>query len=155
VEIGANMTAHPDASLPNQMESRAALRGAYRILNHPEVTLVALLAPHCMATLTAAGQVPLVLMVEDTTELDYTAHPHTTGLGPIGDGRGRGFLLHSTLAIVPDSRSVLSLAHAQVVLREPTQVPPALDAVGRGTGVGSIRASCGTAPGRFGLGACE
>ena len=120
MEIGAKMTAHPDASLPNQMESRAALRGAYRILNHPEVTLVALLAPHCVATLTAAGQVPLVLMVEDTTELDYTAHPHTTGLGPIGDGRGRGFLLHSTLAIVPDSRSVLGLAHAQVVLREPT-----------------------------------
>ena len=87
------------------MESRAALRGAYRILNHPEVTLVALLAPHCTATLTAAGQVPLVLMVEDTTELDYTAHPHTTGLGPIGDGRGRGFLLHSTLAIVPRAAS--------------------------------------------------
>jgi hypothetical protein len=105
VEIGAKMTAHPDASLPNQMESRAALRGAYRILNHPEVTLVALLAPHCTATLTAAGQVPLVLMVEDTTELDYTAHPHTTGLGPIGDGRGRGFLLHSTLAIVPRAAS--------------------------------------------------
>lgn len=120
VEIGAKMTAHPDASLPNQMESRAALRGAYRILNHPEVTRVALLAPHCRATLTAAGQVPLVLMVEDTTELDYTAHLHTTGLGPIGDGRGRGLLLHSTLAIVPDSRSVLGLAHAQVVLREPT-----------------------------------
>jgi hypothetical protein len=120
VEIGAKMAAHPDASLPNQMESRAAVRGAYRILNHPEVTLETLLAPHCQATLTAAGHVPLVLMVEDTTELDYTAHPHTTGLGPIGDGRGRGLLLHSTLAIVPESRSVLGLAHAQVVLREPT-----------------------------------
>jgi hypothetical protein len=114
------MAAHPDASLPNQMESRAALRGAYRVLNHPEVTLMALLAPHCKATLTAAGQVLLVLMVEDTTELDYTAHPHTIGLGPIGDGHGRGLLLHSTLAMVPDSRSVLGLVHAQVVLREPT-----------------------------------
>jgi hypothetical protein len=120
VEMGAKIAAHPDASLPNQMESRAALRGAYRILNHPEVTLEALLAPHCQATLTAAGQVPLVLMAEDTTELDYTAHPHTTGLGPIGDGRGRGLLLHSTLAIVPDSRSVLGLACGQVILREPT-----------------------------------
>jgi len=116
--MGAKMVAHPDASLPNQMESRAAVRGAYRILNHPEVTLEALLAPHCQATLTAAGQVFLVLMVEDTTELDYTAHPHTTGLEPIGDGRGRGLLLHSTLAMVPDSRSILA-GHAQVVLREP------------------------------------
>ena len=119
IEIGAKMAAHPDASLPNQMESRAALRGAYLLLNHPDISLDALLTPHCQATLRAAGQQPWVLMVEDTTELDYTAHPHTSGLGPIGDGRGRGLLLHSTLAVLPDTRSVLGLAHAQVVRRTP------------------------------------
>jgi len=120
LDIGTKMAAQPEASLPNQMGSRAALRGAYRLLNQPAVSLAALLTPHWQATLQAAGQAPLVLMVEDTTELDYTAHPHTRGLGPIGDGRGQGLLLHSTLAVLPDTRSVLGLAHAQVVLRTPT-----------------------------------
>lgn len=118
IEIAARMVAHPEESLPNQMESRAALRGAYGLLNNDVVNMESLLAPHCRQTLAAAGRAGLVLMVEDTTELDYSAHRSKTGLGPIGDGRGRGLLLHSTLAIVPEGRQVLGLAHAQVVLRQ-------------------------------------
>lgn len=118
VAMGAKMAAHPEASLPEQMQSPAALKGAYRLLDHACVTLERLVAPHCQETLKAAGELALVLMVEDTTELDYTHHPHTQGLGPIGDGRGRGLLLHSTLAVRPDTREVLGLAHVQVVLRQ-------------------------------------
>ncbi|MDH7561732.1 MAG: IS4 family transposase [bacterium] len=126
VHLGAKMAANPEASLPNQMEDPAALKAAYRLLNnpHPKVSLKTLLTPHCQQTLAAARQVPLVLMVEDTTELDYTAHPSKTGLGPIGNGKGRGLLLHSTLAIEPQTRTVLGLAHAQVVLRQATPKPP-------------------------------
>ncbi len=118
LEMGAKMAVHPDASLPAQMQSRSALRGAYRVLNHPKVTMEALLAPHCRQTLAQAATLPVVLLVEDTTELDYTAHPAKQNLGPIGDGRGRGLLLHSTLAVVPEEREILGLAHAQVVVRQ-------------------------------------
>lgn len=120
LEMGAKMAAHPEASLPNQMESRSALLGAYRVLNSEKVAMEALLAPHRRQTLETAGRYPVVLMVEDTTELDYTAHASKKGLGPIGDGKGKGLLLHSTLAVVPQDRQVLGLAHAQVVRREPT-----------------------------------
>ncbi len=120
VEMGVKMVAHPEASLPQQMGSRTALKGDYLLLNNAAVTLEALLKPHCQATLNAAGQTPVVLMIEDTTELDFTAHPQTTGLGSIGNGRGRGLLLHSALAVIPDTREVVGLAHAQVALREPT-----------------------------------
>src|SRR3989304_3996246 len=86
VAMGARMAAQPEASLPQQMGSRAGLRGAYGILNHPAVTLDQLLAPHSQATVDAAGHRPYVLLIQDTTELDFTAHPQTQGLGPIGDG---------------------------------------------------------------------
>src|SRR5262249_21203588 len=36
---------------------------------------------------------------EDTSELDYSGHQGCEDLGPIGNGRGRGMLLHSTLAV--------------------------------------------------------
>lgn len=39
------------------------------------------------------------LLIEDTTVLDYRRHPATAGLGVIGNGRGRGFELHSALAV--------------------------------------------------------
>ena len=120
VTLAAQIAAHPDASLPAQTGDRAALRGAYALLNNPAVTLEALLAPSVRQTLEAARREEVVLLGEDTTELDYTAHPKTTGLGPIGDGKGRGLLLHSTLAVRPSDRQVLGLAHAQVVLRQPS-----------------------------------
>lgn len=119
LEMGAKMAAHPEESLPAQMQERSALMAAYALLNNDAVTMEALLTPHCRQTLAAAGRTALVLLPEDTTELDYTAHPSTTGLGPIGNGKGRGLLLHTTLAVVPEGRTVLGIAHAQVVLREP------------------------------------
>lgn len=120
LEMAAKMAAHPEVSLPNQMGSRGALLAAYGVLNNKKVTMQALLAPHGRQTLEAARREPVVLMVEDTTELDYTGHPSKGGLGPIGDGKGRGLLLHTTLAVVPEGRQVLGMAHAQVVVREPT-----------------------------------
>src|SRR5713101_1042822 len=94
VEIGAKMAANPEASLPKQMQSPGALAGAYRLLNNAEVSLHALLEPHCQHTLTAAGGQGVTLWVEDTTESDYTTHSAKTGWGPLGNGQGRGVLLH-------------------------------------------------------------
>jgi hypothetical protein len=123
VQMAARMAAQPEASLPEQAGSRAALDGSYRLLNNPRLSMAALVAPHCRQTVASAGQQPLVLLPEDSTELDLSRHPATKGLGPIGNEGGRGLLLHSTLAVVPDSRQVLGLAHAQVVVREPIAHP--------------------------------
>ena len=68
------------------------------------------------------AQHPVVLIRHDTTEIDLTSHAALTDIGPIGDGRGRGFLQHNSLAIVPDTRHVLGLAHQQLRLRKPA--PP-------------------------------
>ena len=127
VEMGAKMAAHPEASLPEQMQAPSTLKAAYRLLNDPAVTLEALISPHCQQTRTAAGRTPVVLLVEDTTELDYTHHRSKKGLGPLGGkGSQQGLLLHSTLAIDPDTRAVLGLAHQQVVVRQPTPKPEPL-----------------------------
>jgi hypothetical protein len=115
------MAAQPAESLPKQMQTPPLLRAAYGLLNHPGVSLAALTAPHRRETLRQASQQPIVLFVEDTTMLDYTRQRAKSGLGPIGDGRGQGLLLHDTLAVVPESRQVLGLAHGQVVLRVPSQ----------------------------------
>jgi hypothetical protein len=43
------------------------------------------------------------LIIEDTTLLDYSAHHAAQDLGTIGDGKGRGFELHSALAVRVES----------------------------------------------------
>jgi hypothetical protein len=87
-------------------------------MNNTHVTLQALLEPHYRQTLEEAGQHKVVLWVNDLTEVDYTFHNAKTGLGPIGNNKGKGFLLHSTLGIVPESRQVLGLGSVQVLLRQ-------------------------------------
>ncbi len=62
---------------------------------------------------------PVVLLVQDTTDLDYPHHPRTIGLGPIGDDRGRGLLLQTVLAIDPATHQVLGCAHQEPFLRQP------------------------------------
>ncbi|MGH2346762.1 MAG: IS4 family transposase [Chloroflexota bacterium] len=83
---------HPRAALPEACADPALLKGAYRLLENPAVTPEAILA----------SQVPVVLAVQDTTDLDYSQRKATTGLGAIGNGFGRGLEVHSTLAITPD-----------------------------------------------------
>jgi len=64
------------------------------------------------------GQHPLVLILHDTSEMDYTDHTALQGTGPIGDGQGRGFLQHNSLAVLPEPRQVLGLAYQQWYVRK-------------------------------------
>jgi Transposase DNA-binding len=126
VRVGAALAAHPAASLPAQTQTWADLKAAYRLLNAPDVTHAALSTPHWTQTRAAASGPEPVLFLQDTTELDYTAHPHTSGLGHIGDGQGRGFELHSCRAVRPaePTPAVLGLAYQQPWTRQEVHQGP-------------------------------
>jgi hypothetical protein len=117
--MAAAIAADPAASLPKQMGSEAALHAAYRFLQTPDVTYEQLIRTHVQQTREAMGKPERVLLIQDTTEVDYQPHPTTTGLGPIGNGTHHGFLVQSVLAILPDHRQVLGLAHQEPFLRQP------------------------------------
>jgi hypothetical protein len=119
VTMATAIAADPAASLPKQMGSEAALHAAYRFLQTPDVTYEQLIRPHVEQTREAMGKRERVLLIQDTTEVDYQQHPTTTGLGPIGNGTHHGFLLQSVLAVLPDNRQVLGLAHQEPFLRQP------------------------------------
>src|SRR5688572_12102431 len=69
--IAARMMRHPDASLPQQMRAPSALKAAYRLLEQDHVTHAALSQPHWDATREQAGRHDLVLLIQDTTEIDH------------------------------------------------------------------------------------
>ena len=98
VRPAARMVRHPSASLPRQTGAWRETKAGYRLFAEEEVTFEALQKPHRAQTQAAAAERPLVLQIQDTSELDYTRHEAAPDLGPIGNGGGRGFLLHSTLA---------------------------------------------------------
>ena len=98
VKIAQNLATSPGGTLPQAFAQLAELKAAYRFLNQEGVTFESVLAPHVERTRQLCQQPGEYLIIEDTTFLDYSHHPHTENLGRIGDGRGRGFELHSALA---------------------------------------------------------
>jgi hypothetical protein len=116
VEAAAKIAAFPEKSFPQIMDWNE-LRGFYRLCDQETATLPAIQGPHWQQTRQAMGQHRLVLMLHDTTEMDFTEHPSLQGAGPIGDGQGKGFLQHNSLAVLPRPRQVLGLAYQQWRIR--------------------------------------
>jgi hypothetical protein len=103
VVLGAHLANNSGESLPVQTGTIAGAKAAYRLLAEPEVTHSDLSSPHWEAVRHRARTPNLgaVLFIQDGTELDYSHHPATTGLGFVGDGRNQGMELQTTLCVLP------------------------------------------------------
>jgi hypothetical protein len=103
VSILRDFYARPQANIPQACQTRAKTKATYRFLEHPEMTLDAILDSHYESTLDRLRGEKIVLAIQDTTSLNYATHPATENLGPIDNrpDKGLGLLLHDTLAFSP------------------------------------------------------
>jgi hypothetical protein len=99
VQIAENLAANPGGTLPQALPAWAELKAAYRLFDQSDVTFQKILTPHFQRTRAACREPGEYLLIEDTSLLDYSHHVATQDLGVIGNGLGRGFELHSTLAV--------------------------------------------------------
>jgi hypothetical protein len=99
VQMACCLAQTPTGTLPQAFPAWKDLKAAYRFLDHLEFGPPEIQQVHRQQTLAACRQAGEYLLIEDTTALDYSSHRRTEQLGFIGNGRGRGLLLHSTLAV--------------------------------------------------------
>jgi hypothetical protein len=114
----------PAASLPAMLLDRHQAKRAYALLSNPMVEPAALLQGAYAETAARAAALPRVLLVGDDTLLDLTTHRATRGLGPVGDGRGRGLCLHGVLALDASTGTPLGLGDVALWARAERTVPP-------------------------------
>lgn len=102
---------HPGGTLPAKLSSPADLKALYRLCACELVThaaLVAAMRNHTRARI--KDHDGPVLVVHDTTELDYTTlNSLSELLGQIGKGTHRGYLCHNVLAVDAKTGQVLGL----------------------------------------------
>jgi len=96
----------PRNSIPSAIGGWSETRSAYNLLTHDQVTAQKILAPHYHSTLARIKQHPVVLVAQDTTELDYTGKNDIQGLGTLNYENRRGLYLHPSLAITPQRLSL-------------------------------------------------
>ncbi|WP_169977265.1 IS4 family transposase [Tautonia rosea] len=112
------LAARPEASVPQATGSWAAAKAAYRFWDNDRVSPEAILAAHRDSVRDRLPEIGPILAIQDTTALDWTTHPATSGLGYLANRRKVGLLAHSVLAADLDGVP-LGLLHQHVWARAP------------------------------------
>jgi hypothetical protein len=87
----------------------------------PPVGPAELLSGHAQQTARRGGAYPLLLVAQDTTDLQFPSSPLVEGLGPTGTHRHtKGLLAHSALALSPTG-TPLGVLHLALWHRDPAQ----------------------------------
>ena len=124
IGLGRDFFARPQANIPQACGTRAKTKAAYRFFDQENLTMDKVLESHYGATAQrVAEQGGVVLAVQDTTFLDYSAHPLTEGLGPIGTKSQAallGLVLHDTMAYSLEG-TPLGLVDVQCWARDPAE----------------------------------
>ncbi len=95
------LAADPEASVNGACDGRSDTLAAYRFFNNDAVTPEQILQPHREATQRRMREQPVVLIVQDTTELDFTKHP-TDDARCLNTERRFGLYEQVHLAVTPD-----------------------------------------------------
>jgi hypothetical protein len=111
------LSSKPTLSIPAACNGSAETAAAYRFFDNDRVQAEQLLQPHYDATLTRVRQYSVVLIPQDTTEIELTRAHEKVG-GPLSDEKHWGLHNHVALAVTPQ-RLVLGVVHSFTWARDP------------------------------------
>ena len=112
------LASHPTASIPAACGGYAETVAAYRLFDNEKATFAKVLAPHIDATRRRIAGQSVVLLAQDTTEIDLTRpEQEVFGAGPLDGSSRRGAFLHLLHAFTPNG-TALGTLHAQHWTRE-------------------------------------
>ncbi|MBP9228640.1 MAG: transposase, partial [Azonexus sp.] len=100
VLLAERMAANPLASIPQACGGWAETQAAYRFFAQDDIEWEAILASHWRSAETRMQAHPVVLCLQDTTELDFNGQ-RIAGLGPLSYEAQRGMYVHPTYAVSP------------------------------------------------------
>jgi hypothetical protein len=117
VAVADRLVQHPQGSWPDKFQNPADLDGFYNLMANPKITHAKVIAPPGERTLELMRQeAGVVLILHDTSVLDYSGLHAIAELGQVGDGHGRGYYCHNSLAVTP-KRKVIGLVHQRLHTR--------------------------------------
>lgn len=117
VRLVERLAEQPSLSIPAACTAASEIKAAYRLLSHDAVGWYDILEPHLKNSLQRMNAEPVVLCLQDTTELDFNGQD-IQGLGPLSYEAQRGMYLHATYAVSP-TRVPLGVLDAWMWARQP------------------------------------
>lgn len=99
LRIARSLEGDPAGGFPRAMGSEAELEGFYRFINNDSFRAEDVLAPHVSLTLARARLAKEVVVVHDTTPVEYGDSAPREGLGWTTSGGRQGFFAHVSLVL--------------------------------------------------------
>ena len=107
---------NPSGSIPKACNGWSETIATYRFMQNDTVKWDGIMAPHWSQTQRRMSEHPVMLCLQDTTELNLNGQ-QITGLGPLSYEVQRGMYLHPTYAVTPE-RLPLGVIDAWMWARE-------------------------------------
>ena len=101
IKLAKQRVEKPNGSIAESCGSKAGTKAAYRLLDDEDIEADAIQSGHQRATVKRLAGEKIILAVQDTTQLNYTSHRATQGLGYLQDLSHQGMLVHTTLVVNP------------------------------------------------------
>jgi hypothetical protein len=121
IRIADSAFSSPASSIPSACQSYSATRAAYRFFNNKRVKPEAILMTHREQTIERMRKHKTVLVIQDTTSLDYRTHPATKGLGNYSSSNtALGLKLHTAFAVTEEGVP-LGILESHVWARDPKE----------------------------------
>ena len=101
-KIIERLVQNPEGSIPEACQTRAEIKGAYRFFSSNQFTSRQMSDGFNQDTYSRMGERKTVLMIQDTTNIDYSTHKETKGLGYLERSYNQGIKYHSSMAVSLD-----------------------------------------------------
>lgn len=123
-EVLGQLGGHPSASIPAACNGWAETLAAYRFFDNKKVSFEKLLEPHIEASYRRIKEHPVVILAQDTTEIDLTRpEREVLGAGPLDDGSRSGAMLHPLIGFTPEG-TPLGTVYAEAWVRDEVPAEP-------------------------------
>jgi hypothetical protein len=117
VKIADTLGLAPGRTIPQAFQSWASTKACYNFFNNGLVSEQKIIAPHIEQTITRMKEHPVVLLINDTSELDYNSKEAMEQKERITNTK-TGLWLHPTIAVTPE-RVMLGIVDVNFWKRKP------------------------------------
>ena len=122
IKLVDDLSAQPTGSIPLACGGWTETKAAYRLLDNPALDWQEVLEVHTERTSERMREQPVVLCLQDTTELDFSSQPGIAGLGRLNYEARQGLYVHPTLTVTP-AGVALGVIDAWIWARGPKEQP--------------------------------
>ena len=121
IKTMSSLSKKPNASIASASSNSSEAAAIYRIIGNEKLTEDLILNAHKKATINRIeeNKEKVILNIQDTSELNYTGHKKTTGLGEYGSTKNsRGLIVHTAIAVTTKGVP-LGILNQEIWARDP------------------------------------